>query len=35
MSDDILTFHEAVNHMQDMEEEIIDDQKSLIEVSSN
>ena len=33
VSDDLLTFHEAVNHMQDMEEEIIDDQKALIDVS--
>lgn len=31
VSDDLLTFHEAVNHMQDMEEEIIDDQKALID----
>ncbi|XP_062581059.1 kinesin-like protein KIF2A [Saccostrea cucullata] len=29
--DELLTFHEAVNHMQEMEEEIIDDHKALIE----
>ena len=33
MSDDLLTFHEAVNQMQELEEEIIDDQKALIDVS--
>lgn len=31
VSDDLLTFHEAVNHMQDMEEEIIDDHKAVID----
>lgn len=30
--DELLTFHEAVNHIQEMEEDIIDDHKSLIEV---
>lgn len=29
--DELLTFHEAVNHIQEMEEDIIDDHKSLIE----
>ena len=33
VSDDLLTFHEVVNHMQEMEEDIIDDHRSLIEVS--
>jgi hypothetical protein len=33
VSEDLMTFHEKVNHMQELEEEIIDDQKSLIEVS--
>ena len=33
VSDDLLTFHEAVNQMQELEEEIIDDQKALIDVS--
>ncbi|XP_060608583.1 kinesin-like protein KIF2A isoform X3 [Ruditapes philippinarum] len=31
VSEDLMTFHEKVNHMQELEEEIIDDQKSLIE----
>lgn len=35
VSEDLMTFHEKVNHMQELEEEIIDDQKSLIEVSAD
>ncbi|KAL3868187.1 hypothetical protein ACJMK2_041019 [Sinanodonta woodiana] len=31
VTDELLTFHEVVNHMQEMEEEIIDDHKMLIE----
>ncbi|XP_045159292.2 kinesin-like protein KIF2A isoform X1 [Mercenaria mercenaria] len=31
VSEDMMTFHEKVNHMQELEEEIIDDQKSLID----
>ncbi|KAL4236340.1 Kinesin-like protein kif2a [Mactra antiquata] len=31
VSEDLMTFHEKVNHMQELEEEIIDDQKSLID----
>ncbi|XP_052253397.1 kinesin-like protein KIF2A isoform X3 [Dreissena polymorpha] len=31
VSDEMMTFHEKVNHMQELEEEIIDDQKSLID----
>lgn len=31
VSDDLMTFHEKVNHMQELEEEIIDDQKALID----
>ncbi|KAL5020939.1 hypothetical protein ScPMuIL_000094 [Solemya velum] len=31
VSDELLTFHEVVNHMQEMEEEIIDDHKALID----
>ncbi|KAK3091618.1 hypothetical protein FSP39_021247 [Pinctada imbricata] len=31
VSDDLLTFHEVVNHMQEMEEEIIDDHRTLID----
>ncbi|XP_063414864.1 kinesin-like protein KIF2A [Mytilus trossulus] len=31
VTDDMLTFHEAVNHMQELEEDIIDDHKTLIE----
>lgn len=34
VSDDLLTFHEVVNHMQEMEEEIIDDHKAIIDVSN-
>lgn len=32
VSDDLMTFHEKVNHMQELEEEIQDDQRVLIEV---
>lgn len=31
VTDDLLTFHEVVNHMQELEEDIIDDHKNLIE----
>ena len=29
----MLTFHEVINHMQDAEEEVIDDHRTTIEVS--
>ena len=35
VSEELLTFHEVVNHMQEAEEEIIDDHRTLIEVSIN
>ena len=33
MSEELLEFHEVVNHMQEQEEEVIDDHKGLIEVT--
>lgn len=33
MSDDFLNFHEVINHMQELEEEIIEDYKSSSVVS--
>ncbi|XP_052775047.1 kinesin-like protein KIF2A isoform X4 [Mya arenaria] len=33
VTDEMMTFHEKVNHMQELEEEIIDDHKSLIDSS--
>ena len=35
VTDEMMTFHEKVNHMQELEEEIIDDQKSLIDVCTD
>lgn len=32
MSQELLTFHEVVNHMQEQEEEIIDSHRTLFEV---
>ena len=32
MSEEVLEFHEVVNHMQEMEEEVIDDHRTMIEV---
>ena len=34
MSAELLTFHEVVNHMQEDEEEVIDDHRVITEVSS-
>ena len=31
MSQELLTFHEVVNHMQDQEEQVLDDHHALIE----
>ncbi len=33
VSEELLTFHEVVNHMQEQEEEVIDDHRFLCEVS--
>ncbi|XP_069127828.1 kinesin-like protein KIF2A isoform X1 [Argopecten irradians] len=33
VTDEMLTFHEVVNHMQEIEEEVIDDHKSIIEIT--
>lgn len=33
VSDELLTFHEAVNHMQELEEQVVDSHRSLLEVS--
>jgi len=35
VSDDLLHFHEVVNHMQELEEEIIDDYKTASQVSTH
>ena len=35
VSEDLLTFHEVVNHMQEAEEEILDDHRVVIDVSEN
>ena len=34
VSAELLTFHEVVNHMQEDEEEVIDDHRVITEVSS-
>ena len=33
MTDEMLTFHEVVNQMQEMEDEILEDHKTIYEVS--
>ncbi|XP_064605768.1 kinesin-like protein KIF2A [Liolophura sinensis] len=33
VSDELLTFHEAVNHMQELEEQVVDSHRSLLEQS--
>ncbi len=32
MSEELLTFHEVINHMQEQEEEVIEDHRALVEV---
>ena len=32
MSEELLTFHEVINHMQEQEEQLIDDHRFLVEV---
>jgi hypothetical protein len=34
VTDELLTFHEVVNQMQEMEDDILDEHKSIYEVSS-
>lgn len=34
VSEELLTFHQVMNKMQEMEEEVQDDHKSMVEVSS-
>ena len=35
VSEEMLTFHEVVNHMQEQEEEVIDGHRTLFEASVN